>query len=228
MEKDPKRVITADQVFQFSSSASLEKLTGHKAHNLAELFGLIQSCPDSSIFYHTFSAFRILREVQVPYTNGFAMWISESVNDEALAEKLASIDLTEHNTIASLRGRILETIEAHKKENPETFHRTATKPFYLLDVIRIVYLTDKFAYDLRSFRDLLHTISVDSVYFHFIESRLYTQLESDDFSRWIEESLNLGELSQQIRAIDINVYTLEELREKIVKTIDEFLENTEG
>jgi hypothetical protein len=66
------------------------------------------------------------------------------------------------------------------------------------------------------------------VYFHFIESRLYTQLESDDFSRWIEESLNLEELSQKIRAIDINVYTLEELREKIVKTIDEFLENTEG
>jgi len=226
MKDDRKGSMPADQVFQFRSSAALEKLTGHRAHNLEELLGLIRSCPDSSIFYHTFSAFRTLREAQVPYRNGFAMWISESLNDEALAEKLASIDLTEYNTIESLRSRILETIEAHRDDNPAALKKTADRPFYLLDVTRIVYLTDKFAYDLPSLRELVNTISMDSLYFHFIESRLYTHLESDDFSRWIEESLNLVELSEKIRAIDINVYTLDELREKIVEAIDEFLGDT--
>ncbi len=223
MKDDRNRSITVDRVFQFRSSASLEKLTGHKAYNLEELLKLIKSCPDSSIFYHTFSAFRTLREVQVPYTNGFAIWISKSLNDEALAEKLASIDLTEHNTIESLRARILETIEAYQHENPAVSQKTADKPFYLLDVNRIVYLTDKFAYDLKSFRELLETISLDSLYFHFIESRLYTQLQSDDFSTWIEGGLNLPELSQKIKTIDINVYTLEETRKKILGIIDDFL-----
>ncbi|NIQ39054.1 MAG: hypothetical protein GTN81_10745 [Proteobacteria bacterium] len=226
MKNDRNGSIPADRVFQFSSSAALEKLTGLKAYDLEELLGLIRSCPDSSIFYHTFSAFRTLREVQAPYTNGFALWISKSINEEALAEKLASIDLTEYNTIKSLRTRIVKTIENHKDQSPTAFQKTADMPFYLLDANRIVYLTDKFAYDLRSFRQLLDTISVDSLYFHFIESRLYTQLQSDDFSTWIEESLSLKQLSQQIRSIDIHVYTLEELRERITRIIDEFLEGT--
>lgn len=226
MKDDRNRSLPVEHVFQFSSSASLEKLTGHKAHNLEELLKLIKSCPDSSIFYHTFSAFRVLREVHVPYANGFSMWISRDLNDEALAEKLATIDLTEYNTIETLKERIVETIEAYRDQNPAVFQKTADKPFYLLDVIRIVYLTDKFAYDLKSFRQLLDTISVDSLYFHFIESRLYTQLQSDDFSTWIEQSLNLKELSQKIRNIDINVYTLEELRERIVQMIDKYLNNT--
>ncbi len=226
MTDDQRDFTPAEDVFQFSSSASQEILTGHKAYNLEELLELIKSCPDSSIFYHTFSAFRDLREVQVPYTNGFALWISQYLNDEALAEKLATIDLTEHNTIESLRARILETIEVYIDQYPAVRHKTAEKPFYLLDMIRIVYLTDKFAYDLRSFRNLLDTITVDSLYFHFIESRLYTQLQSDDFSTWIEQSLNLTELSQKIRNLDIYVYTLEELRERIAQIIDRYLDRT--
>ncbi|MBW2057949.1 MAG: hypothetical protein JRH07_13270 [Deltaproteobacteria bacterium] len=210
-------------VFQFRSRASLERLTGQKASNLEELLELIRTCPDSSIFYHTFSAFRMLREVHVPYTNGFSVWISKYLNDEALAEKLATVDLTEHSTIESLRRQIVETIEKYRNENPSVFQKTADKPFYLLDAIRIVYLTDKFAYDLKSFRELLNTVSVDSLYFHFIESRLYTQLRSDDFSTWIEESLKDRELARKIRAIDISVYTLEELRERIIQVIDKHM-----
>jgi len=222
MRDNHNRSLPVEQVFQFSSSASLEKLTGHKAQNLKALLKLIKSCPDSSIFYHTFSAFRELREVNVPYRNGFALWISRSLNDEALAEKLASIDLTEYSTIKALRARIVQTIEAYGEQNPSVFRKTADKPFYLLDADRIVYLTDRFAYDLRSFRQLLQTISVDSLYFHFIESRLYTQFQADDFSTWIEQSLDLKELAQKIRAIDINVYTLEELRAKITEIIDAY------
>ena len=227
MQDDRKQPMPREHVFQFSSSASLEKLTGHKAHSLQELLELVKSCPDSSIFYHTFSAFRDLREVNVPYANGFAMWISKYLSDEALAEKLATIDLTEHNTIRSLRARIVETIETYRNQNPSVFTKTADKPFYLLDVTRIVYLTDKFAYDLGSFRQLLDTISVDSLYFHFIESRLYTQLQSDDFSTWIEQSLNIAELARKIRNIDINVYKLEELRERISRIIDGYLNHTD-
>jgi hypothetical protein len=216
----PGHGMTEENVFQFSSSTSLERLTGHKASTLEELLKLIKACPESSIFYHTFSAFRKLREIHVPYANGFAMWISRDLNEEALAEKLATIDLTEYNTISTLRTRIVETIEAYKRESPEAFQKKAHKPFYLLDVTRIVYLTDKFAYDLKSFRQLLDTISVDSLYFHFIESRLYTHLESDDFSTWLEHSLNLKSLAAEVRSIDITVYTLDELRQKITQVID--------
>jgi hypothetical protein len=223
-QKDMRAIMTpAENVFQFSSSASLEKLTGHKAYTLDELVNVIRSCPDSSIFYHTFSAFRRLREVRVPYANDFALWVSRSLNEEALAEKLATINLTEHNTIEDLRTRILEIVEGYRSRNPLAFEKRADEPFYLFDAIRIVWLTDKFAYDLKSLRQVLEGISLDSLYFHFIEARLRTGLHADDFSTWIERSLKCTTLAQKIRSIDINVYTLEELRKRIGQLIDEHL-----
>ena len=211
------------RVFQFSSSASLEKLTGRKARTLGELLEIVKSCPTTSIFYHTFSTFRKMREVQAPYSNDFAVWIAGHLREETLAEKLMVIDLSEYNTIESLRSRLVKLIEDYGCVNPEVLGKKADEPFYLYDVVRVVYLTDKFAYDLASFRQVLDSISIDSIYYHFIESRLHTKLETDDFSSWVEESLQNVDLAKKIRNIDINIYTLEELTDKITQLIDQQL-----
>jgi len=215
-------------VFQFLSSASLVKLTGRKAHNLEELLDLIRSCSDSSIFYHTFSAFLQMREVQVPYNTDFAIWASRSLNEQALAEKLMAVDLSEYNTIKSLKTHLIEIIERHREQKPDVFKKIANEPFYLYDMIRIVYRTDKFAYNLKSFREAIPTVSMYSIYYHFIESRLRTRLQDNDFSIWIEKSLNLPRLAHTIRKIDINLYTLEGLRSRIIQLIDQHLSETSG
>jgi hypothetical protein len=215
--------ICMGDVFQFLSSASLEKLTGRKANTLEELLGLIRSCPESSIFYHTFSAFMKMRDVQLPYDSDFAIWADLRLNEKALAERLMAIDLREYNTIKSLRTRLIEIIESHRKQVPESCEKIASEPFYLYDIMRVVYLTDRFAYDLRSFRDILKNISIYSIYFHFIESRLHTELHANDFSTWIEGSLNMADLAHRIRDIDISVYTIEGLRSRIIQLIDEYL-----
>ena len=209
-------------VFQFSSSATLERLTGRKASNLKDLLDLVKTCSASSIFYHTFSAFLKLREAQVPYNSDFAIWVARMLNERSLAEKLTAIDLSEHNTLESLRKRLIQLIGHHIKENPLCRRKIADEPFYLHDVTRFVYLTDHFAYDLTSFREVLTKVSVYSIYFHFIESRLHSQLMTDDFSAWIEESLEMPLLAQRIQQIDISVYTLEGLRSRIIQLIDEF------
>jgi len=194
--------------------------------NLRELLGLIKTCSDSAIFYHTFSAFLKMREAEVPYNSDFAIWVSRSLNEKALAEKLMAIDLSEYNAIQNLRSRLAEVIQSYEEENPPAFQKDADEPFYLYDVMRVVYLTDKFAYDLLSFRDLLSTVSIYSIYYHFIESRLHTQLQTDDFSAWIEKSLGLPELAKRIRKIDLSVYNLEGLRARIIQLIDEYRENS--
>jgi hypothetical protein len=208
-------------IFQFSSSASLEKLTGLQAFTLEELLELIRTCPDSAIFYHTFSALLKMREAQTPYNSDFAAWVAQSLNEKALAEKLMAVDLPEHNTIGSLRHRLVQIIEEYREEIPQAFQKRADEPFYLHDILRVVYLTDKFAYDLASFRDQLETISIYSLYFHFIESRLSSGLQTNDFSIWLEESLNLSELARRVTEIDIHAYNLEELRRRIIQRIEE-------
>jgi hypothetical protein len=210
-------------VLQFRSSASLEKLTGIKAYTLDELLRMIRTCTDSSIFYHTFSAFLKMREVHLPYNSDFARWVYGSLNEKALAEQMMSVDFFEYSTVEHLRKRLAGIIEGYRSFRPSAFRKNADEPFYLHDVKRFVYLTDKFAYDLKSFRELLPTISLYSLYYHFIESRLETKLQCDDFSNWIEESLALPVLAKRIRGIDIHVYTLEGLRERMINLIDEYL-----
>jgi hypothetical protein len=212
-------------VFQFRSSASLEKLTGQKAATLAELLRLIQTGTESSIFYHTFSAFLKMRQVRVPYNSDFALWVYHNLGEKALAEKMMAVDFVEYNTVESLRRRLASIIESYQAFRPMAFEKSADEPFYLHDVQRFVYLTDKFAYDLKSFRELLPTISLYSLYYHFIESRLETKLQTDDFSNWIEKSLQLPDLASRIRRIDISAYTLEGLRSQIMHLIDEYMEN---
>jgi predicted RNase H-like HicB family nuclease len=43
----------------------------------------------------------------------------------------------------------------------------------------------------------------------------------------METSLNIADLAQKIRSIDTNIYTLEELRSRIMQLIDEYLQNIE-
>jgi len=209
------------EVFQFRSSASLEMLTGRKAHTLEELLHLVRTCTESSIFYHTFSAFLKMREVNVPYNSDFALWVYRELGEKALAERMMAVDFSEYNTVESLRTRLEGIIEGHKNFRPTAFEKKADEPFYLHDVQRFVYLTDKFAYDLKSFREILPTISLYSLYYHFIESRLETKLQTDDFSNWIEKSLGLSGLAHRIRGIDISAYDLEGLRGRIISLIDE-------
>jgi hypothetical protein len=212
------------KVLQFRSSASLEKLTGRKVYTLDELLRTIRTCTESSIFYHTFSAFLKMREVSLPYNSDFASWVYGSLNEKALAEQMMAVDFFEYNTVEHLRKRLTGIIEGYRPLRPSAFEKKADEPFYLHDVQRFVYLTDKFAYDLKSFRDLLPTISLYSLYYHFIESRLETKLQCDDFSNWIEESLALPDLAKRVRGIDIHVYTLEGLRERIISLVDDYLE----
>lgn len=214
-------------IFQFRSGASLDKLTGQKAYNLEELLDLIKTCPESSIFYHTFCAFLKMREANVPYNTDFAIWVARTLNEKALAEKLIAVDLSEYKTLESLRMRLIEIIESYREQQPGAFQKMAEEPFYLYDVVRIIYLTDKFAYDLQSFREILATVSTRSVYFHFVASRIQTQFQADDFSTWIEGSLNVPDLAQAIRKIDVSVYTLEQLRSRILQLIDQHLQETE-
>jgi hypothetical protein len=211
-------------VFQFNSSAYLEKLTGKRAFTLDALLELIKTCSDTAIFYHTFSALRKLLAVHAPYTNDFAVWVSKQLQEEALSEKLGAINLTEYETIESLRAQLLETISSYRNRNPAAMERQAAEPFFLCDVIRIVYLTDKFAYDLKSFREQLDIVSFESIYYHFIESRLTNPLYQDDFSIWIEQSLQLKKAAAQLRQMDINVFNLPDLRANIIKLLDEHLQ----
>lgn len=76
--------------FEFKACASILKSTGKKAKNLRELRDIIAVVGDGSIFHHTYQYF--LKGPVFEYTNDFAQWAGESLEERALSEHLSNTD----------------------------------------------------------------------------------------------------------------------------------------
>ncbi|MBI5408155.1 MAG: hypothetical protein HZA14_02165 [Nitrospirae bacterium] len=76
--------------FEFKQCVSILKSTGRKAGTLRKLREVISSVSDESIFHHTYQYF--LKGHILEYTNDFAHWTGESLEERALAERLSESD----------------------------------------------------------------------------------------------------------------------------------------
>lgn len=87
--------------FEFKQCVSILKSTGRNAWNLRELRDVIAVVSDESIFHHTYQYF--LKGHVLEYTNDFAHWASESLEERALSEHLSNIDPYAFKNIDELR-----------------------------------------------------------------------------------------------------------------------------
>src|SRR3990167_4601013 len=101
----------AEKPFEFYTSSQLVEITGRKAANLKEFLEIIKEIEDSSIFYHVHQAFREHQFAPGHYTNDFAHWVGEELNENALAERMANINIKDFTEIKSLRARIAEIVD---------------------------------------------------------------------------------------------------------------------
>jgi hypothetical protein len=60
-----------------------------------------------------------------------------------------------------------------------------------------------------------------TLYYHFYDARTRLAAGADDFSLWMEESLEKPELARRVRAIDPFVHNLEAIRERIIEAVEE-------
>jgi hypothetical protein len=203
--------------FNFCTERRLVALTGLKATNLEQLLHGIHEVPGSSIFYHTHQTY-LSHHFETPaFTNDFAMWVSEALQEERLGEKLAAIDLLAFTSIRQLREAIISAIEAdlagHKRRARECppgdeFHFCRSKSFIMPTGLAAANPGEFFA--------VLPRVTNVSLFYHFFGARLRLERPTNDFSQWLAWR---GE-SQLAKAIDkLNPYavTLDELRDRIVK-----------
>ena len=103
--------------FEFRQCISILRSTGKKAANLKELREIIATVSDDSVFHHTYQYF--LKEHILEYTNDFAHWAGESLEERALAEQLSNIDPYTCETISDLRAAIVSVIDSYLEVFPE-------------------------------------------------------------------------------------------------------------
>ena len=206
--------------FYFNSASHLLRIGREKATTLMELLEAIRTCPESSIFQHTFQTLAEHHFISGGFSNDFSHWAFSSCNEVELAERLAAIDVREFTSIATLRERLIHIIESYLQKNPRAATRAAMEPFYLMASDLVVVPTPYVARNLEEFADGLRKVSIHAIYYHFIDARLRLKLNSNDFSVWLEKELDLPQAADKVNRIDIYTSTLEGVRRGILKVIE--------
>ena len=205
--------------FHFNSAAHLLRIGREQALNLNELLEAMRSCPDESIFQHTFRTLQEHHFIQQGFSNDFAHWAYVDCNEVGLAEQLASLDVREFTSISKLRERIIQILHGYLQQNLLAGTRNARQPFYFCASDTVVTPTTFVAYDLQEFLKALEQVGLHSIHYHFIEARLRLKLESNDFSVWLNRELGMSPVAAELNRIDIYTSTLEGVRQQIVRII---------
>jgi len=207
--------------FYFNTSEHLLRIGRQRAANLCELFDALHTCPEDSIFQHTFRTLQEHHFIRQGFSNDFAHWTLSACNEPALAEQLASVDVREFTAIEGMRRRMLEIIDEFLQSHPRSGSRGAYEPFYFC-ASDLVVLPTPFAPDtLKGFLDGLNQVTVHAIHHHFIEARLRLHRMTNDFSQWLEEEVGLTEAADSIERIDIYTNTMEGVRLQIARIVSE-------
>lgn len=202
--------------FEFKQCIILLKSTGKKAKNLRELRDAIAVVSDESIFHHTYQYF--LKGHILEYTNDFAHWAGESLEERALSEHLSNIDPYAFKSIDELRQELLYVIDFYLKNFPEPREAMIGDEFYFNETITFTFPVGISVKNLAEFLIAIKYIDAAAIYYHFYEARV--RLGVNDFSRWFEDSLNKKELAEKLRSIDLFMHSIEGIRDHIIEAVE--------
>jgi len=213
----------AKEAFRFYDRLHLKELTGLKAKNLRELADILKNAPDSIVYYHTHNFLEEHHYLTPEPANDFALWVNDVLGDVVLGERLASIDAFEFPNLRALSERLVNVMEERLSSGGEFRQATEGREFYFVKSVSVILPTPYIAHDLREFLESLRKLSLGSLYYHIFESRLRLQKATNDFSVWLEQSLDEPELADEIAKFDPYTFTLEGTKSQLIQLIEKRL-----
>ena len=205
--------------FCFYSHVELRESTGLKARNLRELVNIIKDVHGSVIYYHTHVFLEQHQFASPEPPNAFAYWVTHTIGDEVLGEKLGSIDISQYYTIRALREKMIEVIEGHLFDIAEIRNASKGKEFDFTKTRSFIFPIPHEAHDLGEFVDALKKISLYSLHYHMFNARLKLERGINDFSNWMMTDLDFPDLAKIIDNVDPYTHTLVGLRDKLIELI---------
>lgn len=217
-----KKARIKKEPFEFKQCVSIVKSTGTHVKNLSEMRQAISKIGDESIFHHVHQYF--LKGHMLEYTNDFSQWAGESLEERALAERLASIDPYTFKSINGARKELIREIDAFLDMFPKPHDVMEENKFYFNETVSFVFQVGVRTKTLAEFLVAIEYIDAGSIYYHFYDSRVRLgEGTVDDFSRWIEHSLGRKNIADQIREIDPFMHSIESIRSHIKEIIEVYV-----
>jgi hypothetical protein len=194
-----------------------------KAEDEIQLLDLLEEVPIESIYYHTHEYFLRHQFLLGPYPNDFATWVATQVRDRVLGERLGVIDPYEFETLEDLREALISVMEEHLSKLQAIPRVDDGERFYFMQSNLVEIPTGTVVRTLQELRDGIATVDASAIYFHFYAARIRRNRRDSDFTIWAEEGLQLSELARHLRAINPYIFSLEQLRKRLVEICDTFL-----
>lgn len=205
--------------FEFKQCVTILKATGKKAKNLRELKQALAEVSGGAIAHHTFQYF--LKGHILEYTNDFAHWAGESIEERALAERLSNIDPYGYASIQDLRNDLIRTLDDFIASAPAPRDALTGDEFFFNETVALVFPAGVRARNLAEFLMAMKYAEGSTLYYHFYDARVRLGNGADDFSLWMEEGLEKPEVARKIRSIDPFMHNLESIRDRIVEAVEE-------
>ena len=206
--------------FVFMTSVQSVQLTGLRASSLAQLAAGIAEVDGSSIYHHTHRFYRSHSFLAREPLSDFAFWVRESLRENVLAERLASIDLRDYRSIRDLRNAIEAVLRTLEGESERWERRVPPGlEFHFGRSVSLVFPTGWTAGNLESFAEGVERVDTGSLYHHLIEAPLHLEAESharNDFSLWLETAIGRSDLADAVEALDPYRGSLERLRSDLL------------
>lgn len=206
------------KAFEFRQCVSILKSTGKKAKNLRELRDILSTSSDACIFHHTYQYF--LKGHILEYTNDFAHWAGEGLEERALSEQLSNLDPYDFKEMSGVRNNLLKIIDHYLESFPEPREAIPGDEFYFNESIIVVFPVGVRVENLAQFLIAIKYVDPGCIYYHFYEARYRLGSGFDDFSLWIEQVLGKHELVEKLKAIDPFMHSIEGIREHIVDAVE--------
>ncbi|HEV2305690.1 MAG TPA: DUF5752 family protein [Candidatus Acidoferrales bacterium] len=207
----------ARRPFQFVDAFYLVVVGLDSAHTLRDFRKQLGEVSQLCIFCHTFHS--LATHHYTSYSSDFAQWTMAACNENELAEQLGAIDVRAFVDLEDLRAALVRVVDGYLAAHSASGDRPAFEPFYFSETREVVLPVDRRASNLAEMSESLRHLSLHSLHYHFVNSRLRLHLGTNDFSYWIEHELGFPELAAQINLVDFYTNTLREVRAEIIDCI---------
>lgn len=211
----------AREPFQFVNAFYLIVVGLESAHTLRELGRRLATISQDSIFCHTFHS--LATHHYTSYSSDFAQWAMAACNESELAERLGAIDVRQFVDLNDLRSALIHAVDTHVRANPVSGDRPAFEPFFFAETREAVLPTETRVSNLAELSEGIRHMSLHSLHYHFVNSRLRLHLRTNDFSYWIDKELGFTDLAAQVNRVDFYTNTLSEVRDGILRRIEPWI-----
>ena len=211
-------VAEQSQPFRFVTHLTLTELTGRRARDLLDLLRHLKAVPLSIIYYHTHHFLERHHTLSPTPPNDFAFWITHTLQETSLGERLTAIDTIQFTRLAHLRDAIISAIESHLATAKSLTPAPEGSDFIFLNSRSFLLPTAYEARTLEEFARALEKVSIHSIYHHVFEARLRLE-RGNDFAEWLS-GLGEKELAWQITLMDPYTQSLEGLRKRMLRLVE--------